>query len=114
MMDIKNPIEFSAMLTSLKPSVISSTLILMELLKDNKTEITIESEEDSQNIVALLMYDALVNETTDYSILDDFNFAKEGKIILINKDRDKVRENIEFLLKYMYYRIEVPIDIAVC
>lgn len=113
MMDIRNPIEFSAVLTSLKPSVISSTLLLMEMLKDNKSEIIID-EEDSHNIVALLMYDAMINETIDYSILDDFDFAKDGKIILKNDNKDKVREHIEFLLNYMYYRIEVPIDIAVC
>lgn len=113
MNDIKNPIEFSAFLMSLKSSVISSTLLLMEMLKDDKQEISID-EDDSKNLVALLMYDALINETVKYSILEDFEFTKEGKIILKNSNKDKVKSNIEFLLEYLYYRIEAPIDLASC
>ena len=113
MMELKNPIEFSALLTSLKSSVINSSLLLMEMLKDDKKEITID-EDDSKDIVALLMYDALVNETIKYSFLNDFDFTKEGKIVLKNTDRDKVKKNIEFMLEYLYYRIEAPIDLASC
>ena len=50
MTDIKNPIEFSAFLTSLKPSVISSTLLLMEMLKDDKKEIVEENKIESNKI----------------------------------------------------------------
>lgn len=113
MTELKNPIEFSALLTSLKSSVINSSLLLMEMLKDDKKEITI-GEDDSKDIVALLMYDALVHETINYSILSDFDFTKEGKILLINLDKDKVKKNIEFILEYLYYRIEAPIDLASC
>ena len=112
-MELKNPIEFSALLTSLKSSVINSSLLLMEMLKDNKKEIVID-EDDSKDIVALLMYDALVHETINYSILSDFDFTKEGKIVLKNIDKDKVKKNIEFILEYLYYRIEAPIDLASC
>lgn len=111
--DIQNPLEFSAFLTSLKPSVISSTLLLMEMLKDDKKEIDID-EEDSRNIVALLMYDSLISKSIKYSILHDFDFTKEGKAILINNDREKVKKNIEFMLEYLYYRIEAPLDLASC
>lgn len=110
---IQNPIEFSAFLTSLKPSVISSTLFLMEMLKDDKKETTID-EDDSKNIVALLMYDSLISESVHYSILHDFDFTKEGKVVLINNDKEKVKKNIEFLLEYLYYRIEAPLDLASC
>ena len=113
MMELKNPIEFSALLTSLKSSVINSSLLLMEMLRDDKKEITID-EDDSKDIVALLMYDALVHETINYSILSDFDFTKEGKIVLKNIDKDKVKKNIEFILEYLYYRIEAPIDLASC
>ena len=113
MMELKNPIEFSALLTSLKSSVINSSLLLMEMLKDDKKEIIID-EDDSKDIVALLMYDSLINETINYSILNDFDFAKEGKILLRNSDKDKVKKNIEFMLEYLYYRIEAPIDLASC
>ena len=113
MMELKNPVEFSALLTSLKSSVINSSLLLMEMLRDDKKEIVIE-EDDSKDIVALLMYDALVHETINYSILSDFDFTKEGKIVLKNIDKDKVKKNIEFILEYLYYRIEAPIDLASC
>lgn len=113
MMDIKNPIEFSAFLTSLKPSVISSILLLMEMIKDNKKEISID-EDDSKNIVALLMYDALVSESVHYSILRDFEFTKEGKVVIINHNTEQVKKNIEFMLEYLYYRIEAPLDLASC
>lgn len=113
MTNIKNPIEFSAFLTSLKPSVISSTLLLMEMLKDDKKEISID-EDDSKNLVALLMYDALVSESVHYSFLQDFDFTKDSKIILRNIDKDKVKEHIEFMLEYLYYRIEAPIDLGTC
>ena len=113
MNDIQNPLEFSAILTSLKPSVISSTLILMEMLKDNKQEADID-EEDSRNIVALLMYDSLVSKSVKYSILHDFDFTTEGKVILINTNKEQVKKNVEFLLEYLYYRIEAPIDLASC
>lgn len=113
MFDVKNPIEFSAFLTSLKPSVINSSLLLMEMLKDNKQELIID-EDDSKNIVALLMYDNLVHEDTRYSYLDDFDFTKEGKILLRNKHKDEVKKNLEIMLDYMMYRIEAPIDLASC
>ena len=113
MTNIRNPIEFSAFLTSLKSSVISSTLLLMEMLKDDKKEITIE-EDDSKNLVGLLMYDALISESVHYSILEDFDFTKDGKIIIKNQDKDKVKKNIEFLLEYLYYRIEAPLDLGNC
>lgn len=113
MTDIKNPIEFSAFLASLKPSVISSTLLLMEMLKDDKKEISID-EEDSKSLVALLMYDALICESVKYSILEDFDFTKDGKIIIKNQDKDKVKKNVEFMLEYLYYRIEAPLDLASC
>ena len=113
MNDFKNPIEFSAFLISLKPSVINSTLLLMEMLKDDKKEIVID-EDDSKDIVALLMYDSLVHESIKYSFLNDFDFTKEGKVVLRNLDKDKVKKNIEFMLEYLYYRIEAPIDLASC
>lgn len=113
MQNIENPIEFSALLTSLKSSVISSTLLLMEMLKDDKEQIEID-DEDSKNIIALLMYDSLVNESVKYSYLDDFDFLKPGKIILQNKNRDKVKSNLETMLEYLIYRIDNPIDLASC
>lgn len=113
MQNIENAIEFSALLTSLKSSVISSTLLLMEMLKDDKKEIVID-EDDSKDIVALLMYDSLVHESIKYSFLNDFDFTKEGKVILRNLDKDKVKKNIEFMLEYLYYRIEAPIDLGNC
>ena len=113
MNDFKNPIEFSAFLISLKPSVINSTLLIMEMLKDDKKEIAID-EDDSKDIVALLMYDSLVHESIKYSFLNDFDFTKEGKVVLRNLDKDKVKKNIEFMLEYLYYRIEAPIDLARC
>ena len=113
MTDIKNPIEFSAFLASLKPSVISSTLLLMEMLKDDKKEISID-EDDSKSLVALLMYDALISETVKYSILEDFDFTKDGKIVIKNQDKEQVKNNIEFMLEYLYYRIEAPLDLASC
>ena len=110
---MNNPIEFSAILTSLKPSVINSSLLLMEMLKDKKSEISID-EDDCKQIVALLMYDNLVNKETSYSYLDDFDFSQDGKIVLRNKDTDKIKKNVEFMLEYLYYRIEAPMDLANC
>lgn len=113
MKEIQNPLEFSALLNSLRSSVISSSLILMEMLKEDKKEINIE-EDESKELVGLLMYDALVNEKVNYSFLNDFDFTKEGKILLKNSDKDKVKKNIEFMLEYLYYRIEAPLDLASC
>ena len=110
---MQNPIEFSALLTSLKPSVIESTILLKELLESDKNNINID-EDNSKHIVALLMYDQLVNEVTGYSYIDDFDFTKSGVISLINKNKDKVKDNLDFMLNYMNYRIENPIDLADC
>jgi hypothetical protein len=85
----------------------------MEMLKDDKKEIDID-EDDSKNIVALLMYDALISKSVQYSILEDFDFTKEGKVILSNQNKEQVKKNIEFLLNYLYYRIEAPLDLASC
>lgn len=85
----------------------------MEMLKDDKKEIDID-EDDSKNIVALLMYDNLVHTDTKYSYLDDFDFSKDGKIVLRNTNKNEVKSHIELMLEYMLYRIEVPIDLASC
>lgn len=110
---IDNPIEFSALLTSLKQSVIKSTILLKELLKSDKNKIDI-SDDNSKHIVALLMYDQLVNEVTGYSYIDDFDFTKSGVISLTNNNKDKVKDNLDFMLNYMNYRIKNPIDLAEC
>ena len=108
-----HPVELSALLTSLRPSVIESTLLLTEMIKSGKNEITLD-DSNSRNIVALLMFDHLVTESVGYSYSDDFKFEEPGTIYLINQDRKKVIKNIDFMLDYMNYRIENPIDLADC
>lgn len=108
-----HPVELSALLTSLRPSVVESTLLLTEMIKSGKNEISID-DDNSRNIVALLMFDHLINESAGYSYADDFRFEEPGMIYLVNKDRKKVIKNIEFMLDYMNYRIENPIDLADC
>jgi hypothetical protein len=113
MYDIRTPLEFSAVLTSLKPSVLSVSLILMEMIMDGKKEIEIDDSE-TQQIVALLMYDALVKDILKYSYLDDFDFTKVGKIIRLNDDKEKVCKNLSMMVEYMMYRIEAPVDLGNC
>ena len=113
MIDFENPLELSAFLTSLKQSVFDSTLLLEKLIEKDNNEIDLD-ESSVKNIVALLMYDAVVKEHVDYSYFNDFDFTKEGKIILKNNDKNKVKSNLEFMKKYLEYRIEAPIDLASC
>lgn len=113
MTDFENPLELSAFLTSLKQSVFDSTDLLEKLIEKDNNEIELD-ENNVKNIVALLMYDAAVKENINYSYFDDFDFTKEGKVVLKNTDKDKVKSNLEFMKKYLEYRIEVPIDLASC
>lgn len=113
MTDFENPLELSAFLTSLKQSVFDSTDLLEKLIEKDNNEIELD-ENNVKNIVALLMYDAAVKGNINYSYFDDFDFTKEGKVVLKNTDKDKVKSNLEFMKKYLEYRIEAPIDLASC
>lgn len=113
MISSKDSVEFSAILTSLRTSVLDASLLLMEMLKDEKAEIEID-EDDSKSIVALLMYDAMVRSEAKYSYLDDFDFKEAGKISLKHKDTERVKKNIEFMMEYLIYREEHPVDLTSC
>lgn len=113
MTELQNPLELSAFLTSLKQSVFDSTDLLENLLEKDSKELLLE-DNDVKNIISLLMYDAAVKENIKYSYLDDFDFSKEGKILLKNTNKQKVKSNLEFMKKYLEYRIEAPIDLASC
>ena len=113
MEELESPLELSALLTSLKDSVIGSTELLTNMVDNDIKELEL-TENTSKEIVALLMYDMLVKKDSFYSYLDDFNFTKEGKIILKNTNKEQVKKNLEFMQKYLMYRIEYPIDLASC
>ena len=60
---------------------------------------------EAEIIKVAYMYDALVSESVHYSILRDFEFTKEGKVVIINPNTEQVKKNIEFLLEYLYYYV---------
>ena len=113
MEELNNPIQFSAFLTSLQKSVNESIIFLKDMLEKDKSEIFID-DKISKDIISLLMYDSLVNRETNYSLLDDFDFTKEGKVILKDKNKEQVKNNLKFMQEYLSYRIEFPIDLASC
>ena len=113
MEELNNPIQFSAFLTSLQKSVNDSILFLEKMLEEDKSEIFI-NDKISKDIISLLMYDSLINKEANYSLLDDFDFTKEGRVILKDKDKEQVKTNLKFMQEYLSYRIEYPIDLASC
>ena len=113
MNDIENPIEFSAFLLSLKQSV-DDSIDLLEIMLDNDQKEIDLTDKTSKNIVALLMCDAVIKDSIKYSCLQDFDFTKDGKVVVKNIDKNKIKNNLEFMKKYLDYRIEYPIDLASC
>ena len=83
MTDIKNPIEFSAFLASLKPSVISSTLLLMEMLKDDKKEISEGNKRYLEDVAKRTweFFEDYINEENNYLMPDNFQEDRNEKIV---------------------------------
>ena len=61
------------------------------------------------NKIKFALYKTKMNE-----FYIDFDFLKPGKVILQNKDKEKVKSHLEVMLEYLMYHIDNPIDLGRC
>lgn len=98
---------------ALKDGVEKGSELLINFVNSKEKVIEI-SDEDTASIVSLVMLDSIIKEEVNYSLLQDFDFKKDNLICKKFSNKKKCLENIKFLLDFLHYRIEFPIDIAVC
>lgn len=81
---------------------------------NSKDEVIDIKEDDTPAIVSLIMLDSIIKDEINYSLLQDFDFSKDNLVYKKYTDKEKCIKNIKFLLDFLNYRVEVPLDIASC
>jgi len=98
---------------ALKEGVQKGSEILIDFINSDSEVISL-NENETASIVSLIMLDTLIKDEINYSLLEDFDFHKDNIISKKFKNKEKCIKNIKFLLDFLNYRIEVPLDIASC
>lgn len=102
----------SAFLT-LKNGVESSCTLLKNFLNSDDKTIVVTKEEGNA-IVSLIIFDSMISEDLGKSIMDYFDFTTDNEITKKYKDEKQCSEYLDFLVKYIIYRSEFPVDIGEC
>lgn len=95
-------------LICLKDNINKATELLFQAVENKKVYIT---DKYLSSMVSLLVYNEFVKEKVKYSYLDDF-IINEGVIELKNINADQVKEHLNFMIAYLEYRIEHPVDLG--
>ena len=98
---------------ALKEGVQKGSELLIDFVNSDNESTTI-TEDDTASIVSLVMLDTIIKDEVKYSLLEDFDFSKDNIIYKRYKDKEKCISNIKFLVDFLDYRVEVPVDIASC
>ena len=95
-------------LICLKNNIKNATELLFQAIENKKVYIT---DKYLSSMVSLLVYNEFVKDEVRYSYLDDF-IINEGIIELKNLNKEQVKENLNFMITYLEYRIQFPKDLA--
>ena len=98
---------------TLKVGVENSCKMLKDFVASGKASISITKEE-SAFLVSLILFDSMISEDLGKSIMDYFDFTTDNGIIKIYKDEKQCIEYLDFLVKYIIYRSEFPVDVGEC
>lgn len=98
---------------TLKVGVENSCKMLKDFVASGKSSISI-TDEESAFLVSLILFDSMISESVGRSIMDYFDFTTDNRITKIHKDEKQCSEYLDFLVKYIIYRSEFPVDIGEC
>lgn len=98
---------------SLKVGVEFGCNLLIDLLEEDKKSIVLNKDE-SASIISLIVFDSMIHEDIGYSILQDFEFNNNNEVIVKCEDSNKCKNNLNFIIDYIQYRSEFPVDIGEC
>ena len=97
--------EHSTPENTLKEGVFNAHKILRGMILSNTDTMKI-SEQVSNDIICLLLFDSSIVNELDYSYLDDIKLSKFGDVTITCKDKERFLDTLDFLEKYLEYSLK--------